>query len=293
MATIRHLRALQAFDAAAARSNLSKAAEDLGVTHGAVSRQIKQLEQYLDVALLRRLPGGVELTEAGARLHLATQQAFATLEQGIGATRRTRKQRSITISLSSSLAIKWLVPKLQDFRHRHPGISVYLDTDDQFVDFADSDIDVALRYGSNQWRELYCERLMSERLILVAAPSLVPQGSIAPAAITKLPLLHDQFHPYWDTWAKAAGLHEPRVQSMSSAFPDSAVLIAAAIDGQGAILVRHILVADDIEAGRLVCLSDIGVEQERSLYFVCRDGDQRSPPVNALRSWLSETCSRL
>ncbi|MEM9633256.1 MAG: LysR substrate-binding domain-containing protein [Pseudomonadota bacterium] len=292
MTNVRHLRALQAFDAAAARSNLSKAAEDLGVTHGAVSRQIKQLEQYLDVVLLRRLPGGVELTDAGARLHLATQQAFAVLEQGIGATRRTRERRSIKVSLSSSLAIKWLVPKLQDFREKHPGISVYLDTDDQFVDFADSDVDVALRYGSNEWSELYCERVARERLILVAAPSLVPKGPIAPDSITKLPLLHDQFHPCWDTWAKAAGLLEPCVQSKSSAFPNSAVLIAAAIDGQGAILVRNILVADDIEAGRLVCLSDICIEQEKSLHFVCRDGDQRSPPVSILRSWLNETCSQ-
>lgn len=293
MTNVRHLRALQAFDAAATRSNLSKAAEDLGVTHGAVSRQIKQLEQYLDVALLRRQSSGVELTDAGARLHLATQQAFAALEQGIRATRRTRSRPSITISLSSSLAIKWLVPKLQDFRQRHPGVSVRLDTDDQFVDFADSDVDVALRYGSKPTSDLYRERLLRERLVVVAAPSLVPEGRVTPDSITRLPLLHDQFHAYWETWAKAAGLREPHLQSKSFALPDSAVLIAAAIDGQGAILVRHILVADDIEAGRLVCLSDVGVDQERSLYFVCRDGDQRSSPISALRSWLSETCSRL
>ncbi|WP_422377775.1 LysR substrate-binding domain-containing protein [Roseibium sp.] len=290
MAHVRHLRALQAFNAAAERSNLSKAAEDLGVTHGAVSRQIKQLEQYLDVVLLRRLPSGVELTEAGTRLHLATRQAFGILEQGIEKTRRARKQRSIKISLSSSLAIKWLVPKLRDFRARYPGISVYLDTDDQVVDFADSDVDVALRFGSNQGRDLYCEHLMRERLVLVAAPSLVPEGAIAPASVAKLPLLHDQFHPHWDTWARAAGLHEPDVQSRSSPFPDSAVLIAAAIDGQGAALVRNILVADDIEAGRLVRLSKIGVEQDRSLLFVCRDGDEKTLPVSALRVWLTEVC---
>ncbi|MEM9061794.1 MAG: LysR substrate-binding domain-containing protein [Pseudomonadota bacterium] len=293
MTVVRHLRALQAFDAAAKRSNLSKAAEDLGVTHGAVSRQIKQLEQYLGVALLRRLPGGVDLTDAGARLYAATQQAFKVLEQGVGATRRTRKRRAITISLSSSLAIKWLVPKLQDFRQKHPGIAVFLDTDDRFVDFADSDVDVALRYDRNPSPEVFSQRLLDERLVVVAAPSLVPEGSLAPASITRLPLLHDQFHPHWDTWAGAAGLRDPNILSRSSAFPDSAVLIAAAIDGQGATLVRHILVADDIAAGRLVHLSDIGVEQGRSLFFVCRDGDQRSAPVSALRSWLNETCSRL
>lgn len=291
MTTVRHLRALQVFDAAATRLNLSKAAEDLGVTHGAVSRQIKQLEQYLGVSLLRRLPGGVELTDAGARLLLSTQEAFAALEQGITATRRTSKRRSITISLSSSLAIKWLVPKLPEFRKRHPGISIFLDTDDQFVDFADSDVDVALRYGRDPPIDLFCHRLSREGLVVVAAPSLEPESLVTPQAITRLPLLHDQFHPYWDRWAQAAGLDQPNVQSKSTAFPDSAVLIAAAIDGQGVILVRQILVADDLEAGRLVRLSDTGVELEQALYLVCRDGDQRSPAIATLRSWLTEVCS--
>ncbi|WP_422041317.1 LysR substrate-binding domain-containing protein [Roseibium sp.] len=292
MSNIRHLRALQAFDAAASRRNLSRAAADLGVTHGAVSRQIKQLEQYLGVTLLRRLPGGVELTEAGTRLHLATQDAFAALEQGIGATRRTRTPRSLTISLSSSLAIRWLVPKLPRFRDRHPGISVYLDTNDQLVDFRESDVDVALRYGGDPPDGLYCERLQSEQLVAVAAPSFVPVGPVAPASIAGLPLLHDRFHPFWDRWAAEAGLHDPDIQSRSSTFPDSAVLIAAAIDGQGAILVRRILVADDLEAGRLIRLGDAEIQLEKALYFVCRQGDQRSPPVSTLRAWLTEICAR-
>ncbi len=291
MANIRHLRALQAFDAAATRSNLSKAAEDLGVTHGAISRQIKQLELHLGVTLLERLPNGVIVTDAGARLHLATQQAFAALEQGIGATKRTRSQRSITISLSSSLAIKWLVPKLPDFRQRHPAISIFLDIDDRMIDFRESDVDVALRYGVNDWSGPFSERLASEDLIVVAAPGLTQDCQSPPKAeITQFPLLHDQFHPYWDDWAKVAGLQEARLQARSTTFPDSAVLIAAAIDGQGAILVRRILVADDIEAGRLVRLCDIRVEQERSLHFVCRDGDQLSKPISDLRTWLHRIC---
>lgn len=291
MSKVRHLRALQAFDAAASRLNLSKAAEDLGVTHGAVSRQIKQLEQYLGVALLRRRSTGVELTDAGVRLHLATQQAFATLEQGIGATRRTRQRRSITISLSSSLAIKWLVPKLPEFRERHPGIPIYLDTDDRLVDFTENEIDLALRYGGGRPGDLHCERLVGEHLVVVAAPALVPNGATTPASIAELPLLHDRFHPHWDTWAKEAGLRAQNLQVKSSELPDSAVLIAAAIDRQGAILVRQILVQDDLNAGRLVFLSDVTVDQGRALHLVCRQGDQHTLPISALRAWLAESCS--
>ncbi|WP_170424156.1 LysR substrate-binding domain-containing protein [Ruegeria arenilitoris] len=291
MTNIRHLRALQAFDATAARLNISKAADDLGVTHGAVSRQIKQLEQYLDVRLLHRLPGGVQLTEEGARLHRFTQESFATLQQGIGAVKRTRPRRSVTVSLSSSLAIKWLVPRLPEFRERHPGISIRLDTDDQIIDFFDSEVDVALRYGGQQSAGLYCERLVTERLVVVAAPSLA-EGSVGPETIIQLPLLHDQFHPQWDRWATQAGLVDPDVQSKSSAFPNSAVLIAAAIDGQGAILVRQVLVEDDLDAGRLIYLSDISIEDENALCFVCRVGDERSSPIGTFRAWLSEIATK-
>ena len=193
MTDVRHLRALQAFDLAATQSNLSKAADLLGVTHGAVSRQIKQLEQYLGVSLLHRLPNGVEMTEVGAQLHVATREAFSALELGIQGIKRARHRRSVTISLSSSLAIKWLVPKLPAFRAEHPGIALYLDTDDEMVDFGQSDVDIALRYGVPNWGELYCERLMDEDLIVVGAPSLIADKTppLTPRAITRLPLLHD------------------------------------------------------------------------------------------------------
>ena len=288
MSNIRYLRALQAFDATASRLNISKAAEDLGVTHGAVSRQIKQLEQYLDVRLLRRLPNGVQLTEAGSRLHLATQDSFVTLEQGISAVKRESKKRSVTVSLSTSLAINWLVPRLPEFRERYPGISVRLDTDDQIVDLYDGQVDVALRYGADPSAELFSQRIIDDCLVVVAAPSLVSKTPVEPASIVELPLLHDQFHPHWDSWATKAGVDHRDLQSKSLAFPNSAVLIPAAINGQGAILVRQTLVADDIAAGRLVYLSDVGVEDENTLWFVCRNGDQQSQPIKTLLSWLVE-----
>ena len=106
MSEIRHLRALQAFDAAATNASLTKAAEVLGVTHGAVSRQIKQLEEYVGIPLLVRRTDGVRRTEAGDQLHIATRQAFSAIETGLRNVRRFQRDRSVTVSLSSSLAIK-------------------------------------------------------------------------------------------------------------------------------------------------------------------------------------------
>lgn len=288
MRNIPHLRALQAFDAAAASSNLSRAAEMLGVTHGAVSRQVKQLEHYLGVSLLHRLPGGVEKTDAGEQLHAATRQAFAALSLGLQSVRRVQDSRSVTITLSASLATKWLVPNLPHFRKRHPGIAVFLDTNDEIIDFSKSQIDAALRYGIPNWGDLHCERLASEELVVVASPSLVARQELpmGPADIARLPMLHDHFNPGWDAWADRVGLDRRHVASQEITFADSAVLIAAAIDGQGVALARRFLVEDDLKAGRLVRLDDTALPQDRELYFVCRKGDQDRAAVRALRNWL-------
>ena len=228
----RHLRGLQAFDVTASCGSLSKAADELGVTHGAVSRQIKHLEDHLGVLLFHRRPNGVETTEQGARLQQATRRAFDALREGVQNIRRTADNQSITISLSASLATKWLVPKLPDFRKAHPGLSVYLDTNDEIIDLQISQVDVALRYGAPAKGNLHCELLTEEDLVVVASPSLLTDQEIPmkPEAISSLPLLSDEFNPAWDTWAIAKKLDPIKVSKPAIKFADSSVMITAAID---------------------------------------------------------------
>ena len=288
MKPIRHLRALQAFDAAATTSNLSRAAEMLGVTHGAVSRQIKQLEQYLGLLLFDRKPNGVEKTSAGNQLHLATRQAFSMLEVGLQNVKPVRDHRSVTISLSMSLAIKWLVPRLPEFRQKFPGIAVYLDTNDDVVDLDNSQVDVALRFGDPDWGGLHHELLTEEALIVVASPTLVAGRNLpmTPESIVRHPLLEDEFTPAWEKWTGLVGLDSSQVASSKTRFMNSAVLIAAVIDSQGVAPVRRLLLADDLKAGRLVRLDDSVILLDSSLYFVCRNGEQDREPIRSLKSWL-------
>lgn len=285
---IPHLRAFQAFDMAGTLSNLSRAAESMNLTHGAVSRQIKQLEEYLGAQLLYRHPGGVKMTEAGEQLHMATQQAFSALRSGIEKVQRNQDPQSVTITLSSSLATKWLVPRLPDFRASHPGLNMFLDTNDDMVDFAESDVDVALRYGVPNWSGLHCERLVSEELIVAASPALIQNETLpmTPAAISRLPLLHDSFNPAWNEWADAVGLPRSQLGAPKLMFGDSAVLITSAADGQGVALVRRLLAQDDLAAGRIIRLDNSSVSLGRALYFVCRQGDQDKPAIRSLRNWL-------
>jgi LysR family glycine cleavage system transcriptional activator len=288
MKPIRHLRALQAFDAAATTSNLSNAAKMLGVTHGAVSRQIKLLEQHLGLLLFDRKPNGVEKTSAGNQLHLATRQAFSMLEVGLQSVKPVRDHRSVTISLSMSLAIKWLVPRLPEFRQKFPGIAVYLDTNDDVVDLNNSQVDVALRFGDPDWGGLHHELLTEEELIVVASPTLVAGRNLpmTPESIVRHPLLEDEFTPAWEKWTGLVGLDSSQVASSKIRFMNSAVLIAAVIDSQGVAPVRRLLLADDLKAGRLVRLDDSIISLDSSLYFVCRNGEQDREPIRSLKNWL-------
>ncbi len=129
---------------------------------------------------------------------------------------------------------------------------------------------------------------MDEDLIVVAAPALVVNEKLpmTPAAIARLPLLHDHFNPAWDKWAEAVGLNRSHIGSADVRFGDSAVLITAAIDGQGVVLARRLLVGDDLDAGRIVRLDATTISLDRALYFVCRTGDRDRAAVRSLRKWL-------
>ncbi|MCF6329305.1 MAG: LysR substrate-binding domain-containing protein [Henriciella sp.] len=288
MENLRHLRALQAFDEAATHSSLSKAAVVLNVTHGAVSRQIKLLELHLGVTLFHRRPNGVEMTRAGVRLHQSTRQAFSTLQLGVSEVKRQHHRQSITVSLSTSLALKWLVPLLPSFHQQDPGIALLLDTNDTLADFDTSEVDVALRFGQPGWDGLYHRQLAQEELIVVAAPALVENARLPmPAeAISKLPLLHDAFNVGWEIWAAQVGLSRDQVKSQNTKFVDSAVLLEAAIDRQGVALARQLLAARDLILGRLVRLDESRVSLDRGLFFVCRHGEQHRTTVKIFKNWL-------
>ena len=285
---LRHLRALQAFDETATHSSLSKAASALNVTHAAISRQIKQLELHLGVSLFHRRPNGVELTQAGERLYQSTRGAFSALQLGVLDVKRLHHRQSITVSLSTSLALKWLVPRLSSFQQKHPGIALLLDTNDAFADFDTSEVDVALRFGKPGWEGLHHELIQREELIVVASPSLVADATLPMNAdqITRLPLLHDAFNIGWESWADQVGLGRDEISAQNIKYVDSAVLLEAAIDGQGVALARHLLAARDLELGRLLRLDNSTVPLDRGLHFVCRPGDQERVTIRIFRKWL-------
>lgn len=284
------LRAIQAFDAVARHSSFSRAADALAVTHGAVSRQIRGLEEQLGSTLFHRTARGAALTEDGKVLFRASREAFTALETGIAALEQRKADQTVTLSLTTSLAMKWLLPRLPDFRARHPEIAILLDTNDAPVDFTEKTVDAALRYGKGDWSGLHIGLLAREELVPVAAPGLIGDRPlpIEPSDLTRLPLIHDDYNPGWERWLERAGAALGGKTLPGDRYGDTGLLIAAALDGQAVALVRRLLAADDLAAGRLVQISDLTLPLERAVYFVCRAGDETRPAVAALQDWLRD-----
>jgi len=262
--------------------------------HGAVSRQVRLLEEHLGRRLFRRTPNGAELTDDGEVLFSSSRDAFAILQGGVANLKRRGDEGTISLSLPTSLALKWLVPRLPAFRAAHPGYAVLLDTNDRLVDFRRETIDAALRFGTGGWSGVYAERLATEELVAVGSPQLVGDTTLplSPEAIIDKPLLHDAYNPGWQRWFEMAGLTPSADQLRGDEFGDTGVLIEAAVDGQAAALVRHLLARDDLAAGRLVQVSDLKLPIDQSLFFVCRMGDQNRPALRLLRAWLRNRLAR-
>ncbi len=286
------LKALTSFEAAARTGSLSKAARELNVTHGAISRAVRLLERELGRPLLQRSGSGVTATDAGERLAREVATAWARVRSTWESLGQSADGDTVTVTLSTSLALKWLVPRLSAFQMRAPDVTLRLVTDDRVLDLARHGIDGALRFGTGPWPDCQVRFSVTERLVPVASPSLLEQAGVAPGGldvecVLRLPMLNDEVHPGWDAWATLACQPPPPPTGSRGQFQDTAVLIGAAISGRGAALVRHLLANDDLEAGRLVRLPGPSVELAGRLSVLAAPGPV-SPAWQAFEAWLRE-----
>src|SRR5690606_38746878 len=190
---------LRAFDVAARHLNLSAAAEEMNVTHAAVSRQVKQLEQRLGVKLFERLPRGLKLTAHGALLAEGTRQAFDRLASAIADVSVPAVRRKLTISTFASLSARWLMPRVGSFAALFPDVDLQVVTGTRLVDFAREDVDIGIRFGGGNYPGLHVVPLFKPREIAVCAPSLLERGPAIKtfADLRHHTLLHDDSHRAW------------------------------------------------------------------------------------------------
>lgn len=286
------LRSMQVFEAAARHGGFTEAARELGVTQGAVSRQVQELERWLDLKLFSRSGPNIRLTGTGTTLGNEIGRALDILQMAIEAAKPSVTTRHVTLSMLPSVAAKWLAPRLSEFMQRHPDIDLRITASRHLVDFAAEEIDAAIRYGKGNWPGLSAEPLAEETVMPVCTRHYARNiGLKTPADLMKAALLHSDIEENWDAWFRAAGLENSRVPR-GPKLGDDAASLQAAIDSQGVALGRSVLVADDLKAGRLIAPFTIALKASFSYWFVTPKDKPDSDDMHAVRNWLKQEFAR-
>jgi LysR family glycine cleavage system transcriptional activator len=279
------LETFRFFEAAARHLNFTHAAQEMHVTHGAVSQRIKRLEEHLGTSLFRRSGRRMQLTDEGHRLLERVRTAISELAEGVEAIRSSNKDRILTISMMPAFATYWLLPRLAGFIERHPDIEVNIRPTLSLTDFTRDEVDMAVRFGPGTWPGLTSIKLHDEELVAVCSPTFrggrLPRS---PGNLLKMPLLHDERQP-WSLWFKAAGL-DYRETGQGPRYGEQTVLLAAAIAGLGVALARALFVQADLESGRLVRLFPLGVRTKYSYFIVYPQGSETLGKIQAFQEWL-------
>lgn len=280
------LRGLQAFDAVARLGNLAAAADFLGISASAVSHRIRGLESELGVHLLQRTPKGLSLTDAGRRYCGAVAEAFGSLARATADLLGPDTSRPLTISLTSEIGIRWLMPRFQRFRAEHPEVDTAILSTYRVVDLKAGEADLALRYGDGSWADVETETILEFSVSPVCTAALKEEisGLSTAEALTKLTVIR-QDYDHWKLWFEAAGIPDfkpPRPLNIA----DYSMALAAAVEGQGILLGYSGYLDRELASGALVQPFDLSVPTDKGYYLVYRRERFADPRVRIFRDWV-------
>jgi len=280
------LNNLKAFDAAARHESFTRAAEELCVTQGAVSQQVKALEAALGIKLFNRERQRLIITEAGRDYLTIVRDALDRI--ALGTERLLQRQNAgvLTISTSPDFAAKWLVHRLGNFAEAHSDIDLRVSATLHHVDFAREEVDLAVRHGDGNWPGLDTVQLSAEQLFAICSPKLLSGRRLAkPADILKFPLIHLDSRADWTKWLRVAGISDDNVRH-GPVLNRASMVIDAAINGQGIALARTTLAAWDLLNGRLVRPFAEALRLSKTYWIVCPKAVSSVPKVATFRNWI-------
>jgi len=293
------LRALRAFEAAARHLSFAQAAAELGVTPGAISHQIKALEDWLGAPLFYRLARALRLTEAGEAALPFLTEGFDRLSDGTARMQARKDEHLLTVSVSPGFGSLWLVPRLDRFRRKHPDIEVRIDGTDRLVNIAGGEADVAIRYGHGGYADVQSDQLFAMRATPVCSPELQSKNPALqkPSDLKNHTLLHVEWKEAegsWRTWLLAAGaadvdpLRGPR-------FTKEEMAVRAALDGEGVALIGDRMAADHLASGRLVrpFNAELSTPLVFAYFLLSAFGRQDEPKIMRFRDWLLDEAEHL
>lgn len=281
------LNAVRAFEVSARHLNFARAAEALGVTQGAISKQVIALEDFIGAKLFERLPGGLALTEEGKSVMAHVGPAFAALEDGFTRfARRPPRSNVFRLSTIGSFAAETIVPNLHSFRERFPDMELELLTSDRLVDLAREEVDLSVRFGKGPWDGLVSRPVNDGRLIPVCAPSLAVDGA---ALVSGHPAPRIQIFSAdeWRIWSDASGIEIDRSGRMMIV-EDFLVALNCALLGEGLALLPEPLTRRYLADGRLVRFSDVDAIFYMTYQLAYPPNSDRKPKVRGVMDWICE-----
>jgi len=287
---------LRGFEAAGRRLSFTLAAEELFLTQSALSRQIKALEDALGVVLFERRHRALALTPAGAAFHREVTDLLHSLADAADRVRAGTRSPGLTLSTTVSFASLWIIPRLANFRERHPDVEVYVSADDRVVDLARGDVDIAVRYLPDASVPGDAVRLFGERMTPVASARIVKGGAFplrSPADLAHHVLLHlddpEGRTPWldWRSWLASNG--QPGLKPAGTLrFRLYDQVVQAAVGGQGVALGRLPMIAEHLRDGRLVAPFARKYESARGYFALPAPRVVDRPDVVAFLEWLRE-----
>ena len=285
------LSALRPFEAAARLESFSRAAEELSLTHGAVSHQVRALEEHVGSPLFARHGKRVSLTPAGRAFAEKIRAALEEIAQAADQLRSRRDDR-LTVSVLPSFASRWLMPRLIRFLDAHPTVEVNVIASTALASFRDDEIDVAIRFGVGPWPPHECEIFLEDEYFPVASPSLDRGKLKTPRDLLAMRIIRED-RDYWKQWFDAVGVPiEEAKAARGPLFNDSTYALQAAARGEGIALARRSIVREDLERGTLRRLFDITVPSRERYWFVSPKETAETPKVKAFRKWVKEELKR-
>ena len=295
-------RALRTFEAAARHLNFTRAADELGLTPAAVSHQIKEIEDQLDLVLFTRTSRTIRLTEAGHVLLEAAVDALDLLNRAVSRARKmTRGTALLKVTLDAQFATKWLMRRVDDFHKHKPGIELRFDITYDVRDFDLDDVDVGIRFGTGRYPGLVAHRLFENIIIPVCSPALLASGPPLnePRDLFQHTLAHIEWSrqgvtwPNWSMWMQAAGV-EDFDDSRTLVFRSSTDATQAALDGNAVALADFAMVASDLSQGRLVRPFELGIKvaADFAYFLVYPQAAKDDARIIAFREWLLDEVAK-
>ncbi|RWE24763.1 transcriptional regulator GcvA [Mesorhizobium sp.] len=295
-------RALRTFEAAARHLNFTRAADELGLTPAAVSHQIKEIEEQLELVLFTRTSRTIRLTEAGNVLHEASIDALDLLNRAVSRARKmTRGTSLLKVTLDVQFATKWLMRRVDDFRRHKPSVELRFDITYDIRDFERDDVDAGIRFGAGKYPGLCAHRLFDNIIIPVCSPALLASGPPLkePRDLFHHTLAHIEWSqqgvtwPNWQMWMHAAGVDD---------FDDSRILVfrsstdaaQAALEGNAVALADFAMVANDLSQGRLIRPFELGIKvaPEFAYFLVYPQEAKDDARIVAFREWLLDEVAK-